>query len=121
MRETKIPGVFLAERGRSIGSSLVGYFTASYSQLELLLGPPNTESDGYKVSTEWVLQLEDGTAFTVYDYKETDMYESGLPSVAEFRKFSSYEWHIGGPNRGNMEKPAWFYRVTSLLNAGLGL
>lgn len=80
------------------GTSLQGYVTASYSKLVEMFGQP-ADGDGCKVSTEWAFTDESGNAVTLYDYKQTSMYDDGLPSVAEFRARSAYEWHIGAKSR----------------------
>ncbi len=77
-------------------TALGGYITASYAELERLLGPPNAASDGYKVSTEWTLSFN-GAIYTLYDYKETNFYDDDLPSVDEFRALPNYDWHVGSP------------------------
>lgn len=78
------------------GTSLKTYFTVSYKALRAILGPP-TNGEGYKVSTEWVVQdTVTGETFTVYDYKSTKTYDSSLPSVRAFRALPEYDWHIGG-------------------------
>ena len=65
----------------------------TYAQLVEVFGEPNCEGDGYKVSTEWV--LSDGKiVVTLYDYKETNLYSEGLPTIEHFRE-RPYEWHIG--------------------------
>jgi hypothetical protein len=66
-----------------------------YAHLEALLGPPNAEGDGYKVSTWWLLSFE-GVTFGIRDYKATRMYGAELPAVAKFRKLPMYEWSICG-------------------------
>lgn len=68
---------------------------ASYKQLEKLFGFPNSYGDDYKVSTEWLLKNEDGKVVSLYDYKETHLYNRHYPSVEEFRNKPYYEWHIG--------------------------
>lgn len=85
-----------------IGTSLQGYTQPlTYDQLVKLFGEPNHEGDGCKVSTEWV--LSDGeTTISLYDYKETNLYNSSYPSVEEFRK-QAYEWHIGAFYKGDAE------------------
>lgn len=76
------------------GGHLIGYFTCSYADLVKLFGEPD-QSDGYKVSGEW--QVTDGRdQFSIYDYKETSLYDDCYPSVNQFRELPSYEWHIGG-------------------------
>ena len=78
------------------GTSLQGYFNCSYKVLEAIFGEP-VKSDEYKVSTEWVFEdVETGDVYTLYDWKETNLYSPNYPSVDEFRSLKSYEWHIGG-------------------------
>ncbi len=79
---------------RDFGGSLQGTITASYARLVELFGPPNSEGDGYKVSTEWCLK-HNGRRFRLYDYKDTNLYDSDNPSVEEFRNLKSFEWHVG--------------------------
>lgn len=88
------------------GTSLMGYFAAPYYKLEELLGPPNCSGDGEKVSTEWMLSDENGKTYTIYDYKETNLYDDDLQSVEEFRLLETYEWHLGGGGNVNALK-AW--------------
>jgi len=87
------------------GTCLKGYFSATYPELVVALGSPNGAGDGGKVSTEWVLRGDDGTLWTLYDYKETSKYAAGLPTPEQFRMKASlepYEWHIGG--RANVNR-----------------
>jgi hypothetical protein len=80
----------LGDFGAVNGTSLQGYVTATYSQLEKLLGKPtygpNANIDG-KVTCEWVLHFDDGTVVTVYDWKTYSKTPKG-----------PYSWHIGGAN-----------------------
>lgn len=81
------------------GTSLRGHVTAYYSQLIAAFGEPIAEADGYKVSSEWDIEFEDGKVASIYDYKETNLYDRELPSVAEFRRIADergHHWHIGG-------------------------
>jgi hypothetical protein len=82
----------------SFGGCLQGYVTCSYAELVSVFGEPDPRgSDGYKVSTEWNIEdTEEGRSFTLYDYKETNLYSPSLPTVQQFRNQRSYEWHIGG-------------------------
>jgi hypothetical protein len=80
------------------GTSFKGHVMATYSQLVALLGEPG-ESDGYKVSGEWVLKFEDDKVATIYDWKSTALYDGELPSVEDFRKWADekpIDWHVGG-------------------------
>lgn len=78
-------------------TSLVGTFNASYAILREIFGT-SLRGDGGKVSTQWIFkntQDPTSTIVTIYDYKETNLYERGLPSVRAFRTRSSYDWHVG--------------------------
>lgn len=99
--KTKVPNLTLLDRFGG-GTSLIGYMTASYKDLHRVLGPPNVEA-GDKVSTEWAVKYK-GYAFTIYDYKETNIYDRSLPSVRKFRSLPSYEWHIGGHGTLGLEE-----------------
>ena len=76
------------------GSCLRGYVNASYQKLVETFGPPCSDGDGYKVDAEWLLEFEDGTIATIYNYKDGYNYcgEVGIP-VEEIT-----EWQIGGFN-----------------------
>ena len=82
------------------GTSLQGCVEASFAQLRQIFGDPLPETDGYKVSTEWVLLCPvDGMTVTLYDYKETNLYSKDYPTVEEFRANPSYEWHVGAKDK----------------------
>ena len=80
------------------GTSLQGYINATYDQLVERFGQP--EGGGDKTTVEWMLQFEDGTVATIYDWKvdETPTY--------------MYNWHIGGKNKTAVT------RVTQSLKQG---
>jgi hypothetical protein len=64
-------------------------FSATLADLQIILGAPNQTSDQYdKVQNEWEMELEDGTVFSVYDWKEYRRYTDK----------ETIEWHIGGMN-----------------------
>jgi len=81
----------LSNRNLIAGTSFFGTtFPASVNQLVKAIGEPmheeNTGED--KTNFEWNMELEDGTVFSVYDWKE-------------YRPISLDEvidWHIGGKN-----------------------
>lgn len=61
--------------------------TASLADLISVLGAPDCTGDSNdKVQNEWELELEDGTVFSVYDWKEYRRYTDT----------EKIEWHIGG-------------------------
>jgi len=79
---------------------LAGYVETSFENLVRHFGLPNGNGDDYKVSTEWLLEESSGLIISIYDYKETNLYDGGLPSVDQFRRQKSYNWHIGGSQKG---------------------
>ena len=72
------------------GTSFHGVtFSATLADLQVILGAPNNGGDHHdKVQNEWELELEDGTVFSVYDWKEYRRYTDK----------ETIEWHIGGMN-----------------------
>lgn len=67
-------------------TSLKGEFPITFAELVEIFGRPKygPNADRDKTTCEWVLEFEDGTIATIYDYK-TGWTPMGL-----------YEWHIGG-------------------------
>ena len=61
--------------------------SATLADLQIILGAPNSGGDHHdKVQNEWEMELEDGTVFSVYDWKEYRRYTDK----------ETIEWHIGG-------------------------
>ena len=68
-------------------SSLKGEFPITFAELVEIFGRPKYGPNNYdmdKVTCEWLLEFEDGTKASIYDYK-TDRTPMG-----------EYESHIGG-------------------------
>jgi len=96
--------------------------TATLADLKIILGAPSNTGDQHdKVQNEWDLELEDGTVFSVYDWKEYRKYE-----------YEPIEWHIGSHNSLNSlaalealeealatmdAKPNLFQSVKSFINS----
>jgi hypothetical protein len=76
----------------SNGSSFQGNIDESYHTLKKVFGEPNSNGDGHKVDVEWILQFEDGSYATIYNYKNGRNYlgSEGLP------KSKIEDWHVGG-------------------------
>lgn len=76
----------------SNGTSFQGNIDESYQKLKKVFGPANSNGDGHKVDVEWILQFEDGTIATIYNYKNGRNYlgSEGLP------KTKIEDWHVGG-------------------------
>lgn len=83
------------DMNQATGTSLVGYFRATYKELFYLLGHPD-DGDDYKVSTEWVVDWM-GEVFTIYDWKSSSLYDPSYPSRKEIREDDNPRlWHVGG-------------------------
>jgi hypothetical protein len=71
-------------------------FTAAVADLRKILGEPQCEqNDGQdKCNFDWTMETEDGTVFTVYDWKEYRRLEED----------EDIEWHVGGRSGADTEK-----------------
>lgn len=81
---------------------LQGYIEASYWELKDLFGQPMDREDN-KVDVEWVINFEDGSYATIYNYKNGKNYcgKNGIPTT------KIRDWHIGGVDQKaipNIEK-----------------
>lgn len=70
------------------GTSLQGYVTATRDELQRAFGPPNGPPDVYRITSEWVLEDEDGVIVTLYDWKRGVDFPPALDEP--------YNWRIGG-------------------------
>lgn len=88
------------------GTCLEGEITADYSVLLSKLGPPGESFDNYKTDAEWIIEFEDGSVATIYNWKDGKNYlgEGGL-DLCDIK-----EWHVGGRSK---EVVAW---VNDLIN-----
>ena len=77
---------------------LVGHCRTTYATLVALLGEPHIHC-GDKTTVEWAFRCQNGTVFTVYDWKTC-----GTPQ-------GPYDWHIGG---NSPDALAAFTRFTGL-------
>lgn len=87
------------------GTSRIGEIKLLYSDIVKAFGEPD-ESDEYKISGEWVFHNpETNEVYTLYDWKSTNLYDSFLPGVREFRNSKTpVTFNIGG------------YQVNDILN-----
>lgn len=63
-----------------------------------LFGQPST-GDEYKVTCEWIVTSSEGDVFTIYDWKETEMYDPDSPPAEIIRTHMQTGWHIGGKDK----------------------
>lgn len=90
------------------GTSKVATLNTTFPELLAAFGLPQ-ESDGYKTSGEWVFESSRGEVFTIYDWKETALYDSSFPSVSQFRhSITPTIFSVGG--RGNPDEFLAFVR-----------
>ena len=87
----------LVNKNLIAGTSFFGTtFPASVNQLIEAIGQPtiqdNTGED--KTNFEWNMELEDGTVFSIYDWKEYRVIDLD----------EEIDWHIGGKNGAHTEK-----------------
>tara|TARA_R100000322_G_scaffold140306_1_gene96038 strand:- start:3328 stop:3648 length:321 start_codon:yes stop_codon:yes gene_type:complete len=76
------------------GTHLQGYIGVTFDCLCELFGEP-TWGDEYKVDWEWMVQFEDGTVATVYNWKNGPNYCGHRGMMPHMIK----EWHVGGHTR----------------------
>jgi hypothetical protein len=78
------------------GTSFHGQtFRATVNEIARVCGEPDEYGDpDDKVQYEWGMETEDGTVFTIYDWKEYRRYS----------KDATIEWHIGAHNGFSAQK-----------------
>lgn len=84
----------------TVGGHLVGFIKSlSYKEMEVVFGKPNSIGDKYKTCAEWNVKDTKQNPIYIYDYKETNLYDSDLPSIEEFKESNKpIDWHIGSSN-----------------------
>lgn len=87
-KNLKTPLTFAPEDNLCGSSFFDSEIKASVNELKKILGEPDDASnDGFdKVNFEWGRKLDDGTLFSVYDWKEYRELDLDEPIM----------WHIGG-------------------------
>lgn len=83
------------------GTYLVGEISLSPQKLTEIFGEP-MEGDGYKISMEWLFEDSEGNVYTLYDWKETSLYDYGLPHPFEVANRPLVNFHIGGHRGTNV-------------------
>lgn len=80
------------------GTHLQGYIYEDYDRLVEAFGEPS-EGDGYKVDAEWIIEFDDGTVATIYNWKNGRNYCGGDGLDVE----AITDWHIGGRSKRAVE------------------
>lgn len=63
---------------------------------------PNYLGGGDKTTREWYFEFE-GETFTLYDWKETSEYQSGLPAYSQFWSRDKVTLHLGSRSSYSQE------------------
>lgn len=83
-------------RGGDIaGTSRQGYAPFSYDRIVEVFGEPDETPWGDESAFHWSITFADGTVASLYDYKDSSLYDERLPSPEQM-KHDFMMWHIGG-------------------------
>lgn len=84
--------------GVANGTSLQGYISATFDELVNTFGEPG-KGDEYKTDAEWIIEFDDGTVATIYNWKDGRNYcgSDGL-DVEDIT-----DWHIGGNGQRSVD------------------
>lgn len=84
------------QRGADIaGTSQQGYAPFSYDRIVEVFGEPDEKSWDSSSAFTWSILFEDSTVASIYDYKESSVYDERLPSPEQMKQ-DFMGWHIGG-------------------------
>lgn len=102
------------ETGRLCGSSLQGSIKLDPHKLIWYQGLPG-ESDGYKVSGEYIFESEDKkSVLSLYDWKMTSLYDKDYLTPFEVWLSDSLELNIGGFSQLDIpEFKEWLRYITT--------
>ncbi len=100
----------LAPSADTNGVATMGDIEVAPAQVVRRFGRP-ADSDGYKVSGEYVFTNDDGQPFVVHDWKSTSLWESGLLTPDEFWACEEQqEFCIATRDLDTADFEAWFLR-----------
>lgn len=85
---------------KASGTCLIGYVTTDHQTLCEKLGEPLTGCSGDgKVTCEWIVEFEDGSVGTIYDWK------------TKATPIKTYNWHVGGKGINVLDKIGQFLEL----------
>ena len=92
------------------GTCFADSMLASYKDIFDKLGPPCDSFDNYKSDAEWILEFEDGTVATIYNWKNGKNYlgDDGL----EVDQIT--EWNVGGHSKKDLDKLQMVFQVNKI-------
>ena len=76
------------------GTYQVALIKANFKDLENLFGPAH-EDDNHKVSGVWYFVDDDNNIITVYDWKQTTLYDASRYTIEQFRNLEVAEFSVG--------------------------
>lgn len=82
------------------GSAYQGDIEITYDEIVAVIGNPCHDGDGYKLDAEWVLEFEDGTIATIYNWKDGKNYLGDMGFTVK----EICNWHIGGFNQDAVDR-----------------
>lgn len=84
------------ERGADLaGTSRQGTAPFPYDRIVEVFGEPDETSWDEDSAFTWSIIFADGTVASLYDYKESSLYDERLPSPEQMKR-DFLGWHIGG-------------------------
>lgn len=84
------------QRGANIaGTSLQGFAPFPYDRIVEVFGEPDEKAWSAESAFTWSITFADGTVASLYDYKESSLYDERLPSPEQMKRDFAM-WHIGG-------------------------
>lgn len=101
----KVYKEWFVHRDLANGTSRMSEMLIAPADLILAFGSPG-ESDGYKVSGEYLFHDEkNSVVFTMYDWKSTNLYDDDDLSPKEFwSQTTPVQINIGGNHKGDVEE-----------------
>jgi hypothetical protein len=85
------------DSSKASGTCFIGYLPTTYDTLREKLGEPLTGYSGdEKVTCEWIIEFENGSVGTIYDWKT-----NATP-------LNEYNWHVGGRGINTLDKVGRF-------------
>lgn len=77
--------------------AFLGTLNATYKDLVKAFGKPKA-GDGYKTEAEWDVELDEGFFVQIYNYKNSQSYNSKSPTIKQVR-----EWSVNGTDSDAIE------------------
>jgi hypothetical protein len=93
------------------GTSLAGHVETTFAELVSVFGEPIDGDD--KTDAEWLVEFEDGTLATIYNYKDGINYNGEDGTPVEYIT----DWHVGGKNGNSVKRVLEALRIGEVLQS----